>query len=232
MVPLFFDPTMLLIIPALILAMWAQARTQGTFARYSEVRSSRGVTAAAVARALLDKFGLQQVPVREVAGNLTDHYDPRNRSLSLSQSVYDSTSIAAIGVAAHEVGHAIQHLEGYKALELRNAIVPVANIGSMAAFPLFFIGLLMRGQVLMTLGIVMFAGVLIFHLVTLPVEYDASSRALKLLDSTGMLDAHEIVGARKVLNAAALTYVAATAMAAMQLIRLLALRGMYGRSRD
>ncbi|MEA3283805.1 MAG: zinc metallopeptidase [Synergistota bacterium] len=228
MFPFFFDPTMVLLLPALLLAFWAQARVKSTFAQYSHVASRRGVTGSDVARALLMQFGLSDVPVRPIAGNLTDHYDPGNRSLSLSDSVYGSTSIAAIGVAAHEVGHAIQHQEGYMPLQFRNAIVPVVNIGSMAAFPLFFIGLLFRGQTLMNVGIVLFLGVLVFHLVTLPVELDASSRALKVLDGTGMLASDELVGARKVLNAAALTYVSATVMAAAQLIRLLVLRNMFG----
>ncbi len=229
MFPFFFDPTMMFLIPALILAFWAQARVKSTFAQYSQVGSRRGVTGSDVAAALLSRFGLSDVPVRPIPGSLTDHYDPRDRSLSLSESVYGSTSIAAIGVAAHEVGHAMQHQEGYMPLQLRNAIVPVVNIGSMAAFPLFFIGLLFRGQTLMNLGIVLFVGVLIFHLVTLPVELDASSRALRVLEGTGMLASDEIVGARKVLNAAAWTYVSATVMAAAQLVRLLVLRNMFGR---
>ncbi|PIE55515.1 MAG: zinc metallopeptidase [Dethiosulfovibrio peptidovorans] len=228
MFPFFFDPTMMFLLPALLLAFWAQARVKSTFAQYDRIRARKGVTGADVAQALLRQFGLSDVPVQPVAGRLTDHYDPRNRSLSLSDSVYGSTSIAAIGVAAHEVGHAIQHQEGYVPLRFRNAIVPVVNIGSMAAFPLFFIGLLFRGQTLMNLGIVMFLGVLLFHLVTLPVELDASSRALKVLDGTGLLAADELIGARKVLNAAAWTYVSATVMAAAQLIRLLVLRNMFG----
>lgn len=227
----FFDSTMLLLLPALLVAFWAQARTKSTFDRFSTVRTRQGVTGRDVARALLDQFGLKDVPVRAVQGNLTDHYDPRDKSLSLSQSVYGSSSIAAIGVAAHEVGHAIQHKEGYRPLALRNAIIPAANIGSTAAFPLFFIGLLMRGEVLMTLGIFLYLGVLAFHLVTLPVEYDASHRALKVLGETGMLDQMELGGARRVLNAAALTYVAAMLMSLMQLIRLLILRGAV-RNRD
>lgn len=229
MFPFFFDPTMVLLVPALILAFWAQARVKSTFAQYSQVGSRRGVTGSDVAGALLSRFGLSDVPVRAIPGSLTDHYDPRDRSLSLSESVYGSTSIAAIGVAAHEVGHAMQHQEGYVPLQLRNAIVPVVNIGSMAAFPLFFIGLLFRGQTLMDLGIALFVGVLVFHLVTLPVELDASSRALRVLEGTGMLASDEIIGARRVLNAAAWTYVSATVMAAAQLVRLLVLRNMFGR---
>lgn len=223
MFPMFFDPTMILIIPAAIFAFWAQSRVKSTFVRYSEVRARGGVTADSVSRTLLDRFGLQGVSVERVPGNLTDHYDPRSKVLRLSDSVGSSSSIAAIGVAAHEVGHAIQDKEGYVPLRLRNAIVPVVNIGSMGAFPLFLLGFIMGAPVLIDLGIILFAGVVVFHLVTLPVEFDASARALKLLSSTGILMSDELGGARKVLNAAALTYVAATIMAITQLLRLLIL---------
>lgn len=221
--PTFFDPTMILIIPVAIFAIWAQARVQSTFARYSEVCARGGVTADTVSRMLLDRFGLRSVSVERVPGKLTDHYDPRSKVLRLSDSVGGSSAIAAIGVAAHEVGHAIQDKEGYVPLRLRNAIVPVANIGSMGAFPLFVIGLLMGAKPLVHLGIVLFVGVVVFHLVTLPVEFDASARALKLLSNTGVLTGDELSGASKVLNAAALTYVAATIMAIAQLLRLLIL---------
>ena len=223
MMPMMFDPTMILIIPALVFAFWAQSRVKSTFVTYSEIRARGGVTADSVSRTLLDRFGLQGVRVERVPGNLTDHYDPRDKVLRLSDSVGGSTSIAAIGVAAHVVGHAIQDKEGYVPLRLRNAIVPVVNIGSMGAFPLFLIGLFMGAPVLINLGIILFAGVVVFHLVTLPVELDASARALKLLSSTGILMNDELGGARKVLNAAALTYVAATIMAIAQLLRLLIL---------
>ncbi len=228
--PLFYDPTFMLLLPALLLAFWAQMKIKSAYGTYSRVPSSRGVTAGQVARELLDRFGLNNVPIRPIPGNLTDHYDPRDRSLSLSESVYGSTSIAAIGVAAHEVGHAIQHKKQYSFLMLRNAIVPVVNLGSTVAFPLFFIGLMVRGVGLMNLGIVLFAGVLVFHLVTLPVEFDASKRALRVLAGTGMLTANEIAGARKVLNAAALTYISATLMSLMQLLRFVALRNMSSRN--
>ncbi len=223
MMPMMFDPTMILIIPALVFAFWAQSRVKSTFVTYSEIRARGGVTADSVSRTLLDRFGLQGIRVERVPGNLTDHYDPRDKVFRLSDSVGGSTSIAAIGVAAHEVGHAIQDKEGYVPLRLRNAIVPVVNIGSMGAFPLFLIGLFMGAPVLINLGIILFAGVVVFHLVTLPVELDASARALKLLSSTGILMNDELGGARKVLNAAALTYVAATIMAIAQLLRLLIL---------
>lgn len=228
MFPFFFDPTMMFLIPALLLAVWAQMRVKSVFLRYSAVGSRRGVAAASAARALLDRFGLRDIPVRRVGGNLTDHYDPRNRSLNLSDSVYGSTSIAAIGVAAHEVGHAIQDGVNYSPLKIRNAIVPVVGIGSSLAFPLFFIGILFRGQMLMDLGILLFLGVILFHLITLPVEFDASNRALKVLSDTGILSADEIGGAESVLRAASWTYIAATVMAFAQLIRLLFLRGMFG----
>jgi Zn-dependent membrane protease YugP len=211
--------------------MWAQMRVKSVFARYSAVGSRRGVTAASAARAILDRFGLQAVPVNRVGGNLTDHYDPRDKSLSLSDSVYGSTSIAAIGVAAHEVGHAIQDSVNYSPLKIRNTIVPVVGIGSTLAFPLFFIGILIRGQMLMDLGILLFLGVILFHLVTLPVEFDASNRALRVLADTVILSTDEIGGAGSVLRAASWTYIAATVMAFAQLIRLLFLRGMFG-SRD
>lgn len=217
----FFDSTMILLIPALILAFWAQMRVKSSFAHYSEVYAAKGTTADSVARTLLDGFGLQNVRIEHVAGQLTDHYDPRTKVLRLSDSVSGSSSIAAIGVAAHEVGHAVQDKKGYSPLRFRNTFVPVANIGSTMAFPLFFIGLLMSSGMLLNIGILLFAGVVVFHLVTLPVEFDASSRALKLLSNTGTLNSSELAGARSVLKAAAWTYVAATVMAAMQLLRLL-----------
>lgn len=228
MYPFFFDRTMLLLLPALLLAMWAQFRVKSAYSRFGAIPSRRGVTASQVARSLLDRFGLSNVPVGRVPGNLTDHYDPRDKSLSLSDTVYNSTSIAAIGVAAHEVGHAIQDKDKYAPLAIRNAIVPAVGIGSNLAIPLFFIGLFLRGEFLMNLGIVLFLGVIVFHVVTLPVEFDASSRALRVLGDTGLLGMDEVSGAKTVLNAAALTYVAATIMAFAQLIRLLALRGSFG----
>lgn len=222
----FFDPTMVLLIPAVIFSMWAQFKVKGTFARYSEIRSRRGVTADQVSRALLDRFGLQGIRVERIAGELTDHYDPSAKVLRLSDSVAGSTSIAAIGVAAHEVGHAIQDKEDYQFLRLRNTIVPVVNISSTLSMPLFLIGLLMGSLNLLNLGILLFCGVLVFHLVTLPVEFDASARALKLLSETGLLASDEIGGAKSVLDAAALTYVAALVMTILQLVRLIALRNM------
>jgi Zn-dependent membrane protease YugP len=224
--PFFFDPTFLLLIPALILAGWAQFKVKGTYDRYSRIAARNGLTAKDVARRILDANGLRNIPVERIAGSLTDHYDPKAKTLRLSETVYSSPSIAAIGVAAHEAGHALQDAEAYAPLKLRNSIVPVVSLGSGLAFPLFFIGFLFGTPLLMDVGILFFLGVLLFHLVTLPVEYNASGRALRILDSTGILAADEMQGARAVLNAAALTYVAATVMAALQLVRLLMLRGM------
>ena len=224
--PFFFDPTILLLIPALILAIWAQMKVKGAYAQYSRVMARNGMTAKDVARRILDENGLYNIPVERTAGSLTDHYDPRGKVLRLSETVYNSPSIAAIGVAAHEAGHALQDAGAYAPLKVRNSIVPVVNLGSGMAFPLFFIGFLFGAPVLMDVGILFFVGVLVFHLVTLPVEYNASGRALKILSGTGILASDEMKGAKAVLNAAALTYVAATVMAALQLVRLLLLRGM------
>lgn len=217
------DPTFFLLIPALLLAMFAQMKVKSSFAKYSEIHAMKGVSADTVSRILLDNFGLQRVKIERVPGSLTDHYDPRAKVLRLSESVSGNSSIAAIGVAAHEVGHAIQDKEGYAPLRFRNALVPVANIGSAAAFPLFFMGLFMSMTPLLNVGIVLFAGVVIFHLITLPVEFDASARALKLLGSTGTLTKQELGGAKSVLTAASLTYIAATVMALAQLLRLVIL---------
>lgn len=229
MFPFIFDPTFLLLIPALILAVWAQAKVKSAFQRYSAVEARRGVTAKDAVRIILDSNGLNSVPVERVQGSLTDHYDPRSKKLRLSDSVYGSSSIAAIGVAAHEAGHAIQDANGYVPLRIRNAFVPVAGLGSSLALPLFFLGFLFGTPMLMDAGIIFFSAVLLFHLVTLPVELDASRRALGILSGSGLLAGDEIGGARAVLNAAALTYVAATLMSALQLVRLFLLRGMRNR---
>ncbi|MBR0044406.1 MAG: zinc metallopeptidase [Synergistaceae bacterium] len=219
-----FDSTMLILIPAVLLSLWAQSRVSSTFAQYSGVYAHGGVTADQVARMLLTRFGLGSMPINRVAGSLTDNYNPADRTLNLSESVYNSRSIASIGVAAHEVGHAIQHSKLYAPLMFRNSIVPVVNITTQASMPLFFIGLIMGNSMLLNLGIILFCGSLVFHLVTLPVELDASSRALKLLKETGTLTSDELAGARKVLNAAALTYVAAALMSILQLVRLIMIK--------
>lgn len=223
----FFDPTFILLIPALILAFYAQSKVKSTFSRYSKVRSSRGYTGEQVARQMLDMRGLGDIQVEATKGALTDHYDPKSRKLRLSEGVFESPSVAALGVAAHETGHALQHADAYGPLMLRTNLVPVANFGSMLAFPLFFIGFLFANSVgwLMDVGIIVFSAAVAFSLITLPVEFNASSRALALLQQGGYLTDQELPHARAVLNAAAWTYVAAATMAVSQLIRLLILRG-------
>ena len=215
------DPTMLILIPAVLLSMWAQSRVQSTFKQYSQIAARGNVTADSVARMLLTLYGMSNMPINHVSGNLTDHYDPRDRTLNLSDGVYGNRSIASIGVAAHEVGHAIQHHESYAPLILRNNIVPAVNVCSSASMPLFFIGLLMGNGMLVNLGILLFCGALAFHLITLPVEINASSRALNLLEQTHTLSPDELSGAKKVLTAAAWTYIAAALMSLLQLIRLI-----------
>jgi len=222
----FWDPTFFLLIPALILAFYAQIRVKNAFREQSKIRNAYGLTGYQAAVELLRMNGISDVEVEEVQGSLSDHYDPRSKKVRLSSDNYRNPSLASVSVAAHEVGHAIQHATGYFPLKLRHSILPVTSLGSWAAFPLFFIGFLFRTPLLMDIGILFFAGVLIFHVVTLPVEFDASSRAMKQLQSHGFLTAVEVTGAKKVLNAAALTYVAAAAMAALQLVRLIFLRGM------
>ncbi len=221
---MFFDPTFVFLIPALLFAFYAQNKVRSTFSRYLQTRATRRETGAEVARSLLDAHGLRDVPVELVAGDLTDHYDPRSRVLRLSSPVYGQNSLASLGVAAHEVGHALQHAQNYVPLGLRNNLFPVASFGSSAAFPLFFIGLFFNSGFMMTLGIWFFVAALVFQLVTLPVEFNASSRALSLLRDGGFVTSDETPKAKAVLDAAALTYVAAVAMAASQLLRLLLLR--------
>lgn len=225
MFPFFFDWTFLLLIPALGLALYAQAKVKGTYNKYSRVPSRRGLRGDQVARYLLDHSGLGHIRVERVGGRLSDHYDPRKKVLKLSEGVYDSNSVAALGIAAHEAGHAIQHGLGYSPLVLRNNIVPVANFGTTLAFPLFLMGFFFRIPMFMDIGIVFYSLAVLFHVVTLPVELNASQRALTLLSSEGYLDRDELGSAKKVLTAAAWTYVAAATMAAVQLLRLIILRG-------
>lgn len=225
----FFDPTVIVLIPAILLSLWAQFKVKGAFAKYSEVRAMSGLSAEEVSRRLLDRNGLSGVRVERVPGELSDHYDPRDKVLRLSDSVNASRSIAAIGVAAHEVGHAVQDKENYGFLKFRNAIAPAVQLCSTASIPLFLIGLIIGSLNLLNLGILLFCSVLVFHLVTLPLEFDASARALRMLRETNILSQQEIGGAKAVLDAAALTYVAALVMTVLQLVRLIALRGM---SRD
>lgn len=221
--PYYIDPTYLILIPAILISALAQFKVSSTFNKYSTVRSINGYTGAQVARILLNDAGLQEVEIQQVPGRLSDHYDPRAKVLRLSSDVYGSTSVASIGVAAHEVGHAIQDKESYSALVFRNAIVPVVNFSSSLSWILFFIGILFSYSTLVTIGIILFSVVVLFQLVTLPVEFNASSRALKLLEARGILYDKEVDEAKKVLSAAALTYVAATLMAVLQLVRLIAI---------
>ena len=230
----FFDSTMLLLLPALALAIWAQYRVKTTFRRFSRIMSHRGYTGSQVARFILDHpniepsegvKSLKRVGIESISGELTDHYDPRNRVLRLSRGVFNSNSIAALGVAAHEAGHALQHASGYLPLHFRNNIFPVANLGSWLAFPLFIGGLFIRSPMMMDIAIYIYLGFVVFTLVTLPVEFNASRRAIKILSDGNFLTSDELPHAKAVLNAAALTYVASALMAVMQLVRLLVLRG-------
>ena len=222
--PLFiYDSSFLLLIPAFILAVWAQFKVRSTYRKYLSIRSAQGITGAQAAKYILNQNGIHDVDVEPVAGELSDHYDPRKRVVRLSEKNYQGNSLAALTIAAHEVGHVIQHYNGYVPLQLRHSILPVTNVASWSAFPLFIIGFFLNSPLLINLGIIFFAAVVIFHFVTLPVEFNASSRAIKQLENNGMLVAQEVSGAKKVLNAAALTYVAAAAMALFQLIRLLIL---------
>ncbi|MDY6399483.1 MAG: zinc metallopeptidase [Synergistales bacterium] len=215
------DPTIIIVIPALLLSMWAQSSVKSTFSKYSMIQARGNVTADSVAKNLLTLYGLGNMPINHVAGSLTDHYDPTKKTLNLSDEVYGSRSIASIGVAAHEAGHAIQHAEMYSPLILRNSIVPVVNIATTASTPLFFLGLVMSNSTLVTIGIMLFTAALVFHLVTLPVEINASSRALTLLEQTHTLSPDELKGAKKVLTAAAWTYIAAAVTSALTLVRMI-----------
>ena len=221
-----FDPTYVLILIGVVISLAASAKLRGTYQRYAGVRSRCGMTGEEAARQLLRSQGIYDVTIRRVRGNLTDHYDPRTKTVNLSDSVYGSTSIAAIGVAAHECWHAIQDARDYAPLRIRGAIVPVVNFGSALSWPLIIIGILLSfNHFLITLGIVLFSLTVVFQLVTLPVEFDASSRALRILGDSHMLYEEELRGARKVLSAAALTYVAAAASTILQLLRLVLLFG-------
>ena len=227
----FFDPTYILVIIGIILSLGASAKVQSTFAKYNRVRSLSGMTGAQAAERILHLAGIYDVSVQHISGNLTDHYDPRDKTLKLSDNVYGQTSVAAIGVAAHECGHAIQHDKGYVPLRLRTAFVPVANIGATISWPLILIGIFLGGsQTLIYLGIILFSCAVLFQLITLPVELNASARAVKILDESGILYGEEVSHTKKVLGAAALTYVAAAAASILQLLRLLILFG--GRNRD
>ena len=222
------DPTYILVLIGAVICMIASARVKSTYNKYSKYRSASGMTGAEAAQRILNTAGIYDVTIQHVSGNLTDHYNPSNKTLNLSDSVYGSTSVAAVGVAAHECGHAIQHQKNYVPLTLRATIVPVANLGSTLAWPLILIGLLFSrntGALFIDLGIICFSFAVIFQLVTLPVEFNASARAVRILEETGMLDREELKGTRKVLSAAAMTYVAAAAASILSMLRLILLFG-------
>lgn len=223
--PFYFDPTYVLILIGVALSLAASAGLNATYATYSGIRSRCGMTGAQAAEQLLRSQGIYDVTVRHVSGRLTDHYDPRTKTVNLSDAVYGATSIAAIGVAAHECGHAMQDAQEYAPLRLRAALVPAANFGAQISWPLILIGFFIGGGILVNVGILLFSLSVLFQLVTLPVEYNASHRAVRLLDSIGILQGQEVGQARKVLGAAALTYVAAAAASILQLLRLLILFG-------
>ena len=217
------DWTILILIPALIFTFWAQRSVQSAYAKYSRVRNAHGMTGADAARRILDANGLHAVKIEQIPGEMTDHYDPQARVIRLSQGTHSVATVAAVGIAAHEAGHAVQHAVGYHGIRVRTAILPACRIGSAAAMPLFLIGLLLATDVLMLAGIVAYSLVTLFQLVTLPVEFNASHRAIAALEGSGYLDGDDIQGARRVLRAAAMTYVAALATSLLTLLRLLVL---------
>ena len=224
-----FDWTILLVIPGLIVSIWAQIKVKTTFSRYSDMRTARGMTGFMAARRILDENGLSHVRIEQIGGHLTDHYDPRANVIRLSSSVFSSTSPAAIGVAAHEAGHAIQYAKDYAPIRVRAGLVSITQFSSALAIPLFFIGLLMASDGLMLIGILLYAAIAFFQLVTLPVEFNASARAMDVLRSSGMLNKEELTASRKVLTAAAMTYVAALITSLLTLLRLLLLAGNSNR---
>lgn len=216
---MYFDSTYLILIPAILFSLWAQSQVKNTYARYS--KEFAGLTGAEAARMVLEMNGVTGVTIQPIAGELTDHFDPRTNTISLSQGVYDVTSVAAVGVAAHEAGHAVQYAVGYSPIKIRTAIIPVTQIGSYLSWPLLLIGLLLGSETLAMAGVLLFCAVVAFQLVTLPVEFNASNRALDALGASGYLKEEQLNGAGKVLRAAAMTYVAALAQAIAQLLRLL-----------
>ena len=213
--------TYILLIVAMVFSLYASYNVNSTFKKYSKINSSRGQTAAEIARQILDSNGIYDISVVPVAGNLTDHYDPKKKIIALSETVHDSTSVGAIGVAAHEVGHAIQYAKGYLPIKIRMTILPIAQFGSRVWFLLFLMGIFFSLPVLRNIGIILFAAIALFQLVTLPVEFNASNRAIKTIENQGILYGEEVRGARKTLNAAAMTYVAALALSLTQLLRLI-----------
>jgi len=218
----FWYWSLILLLPALALGIYAKVKVSSSFSHYSQIPSARGLTGAQGARQMLDAVGLRDVGIEVAGGRLSDHYDPRSRTLTLSPDVGNSASLAALGVAAHEAGHAMQHAEGYAPFRIRSGLVPVANLGSNLGFILFFVGLFFfRNSLMINIGIVLYAAAVLFTVVTLPVELNASRRAMTELSNRNILVADELTGAKKVLNAAALTYVAAALMAILQLVRLI-----------
>lgn len=229
----YWDPTYILVVIGAVICMIASARVKGTFNKYSQLRSMSGMNGAQVAQRVLQAAGIYDVQVRHVSGSLTDHYDPRTKTVNLSDPVYNATSVAALGVAAHECGHAIQHAKSYAPLSIRSALVPIANFGSMLAWPVILIGLLFNTRssgFIIDIGILLFSAAVLFQLVTLPVEFDASRRALVMLRTQGILADDELKYTRRVLKSAALTYVASAAAAILQLLRIILITN--GRRRD
>ena len=217
---MFFDPTYILVIIGAVICMIASANVKSTYSKYSKVRSSSGITAEEMAYRMLQDAGIYDVSIQRIGGDLTDHYSPKEKVLRLSDTVYGSSSVAALGVACHEAGHAIQHKEGYAPLKLRSLSVPIANFGSFLSWPLIVLGLILGSMNLARVGVFLFAFVVVFQLITLPVEFDASRRALLVLERDNILWNEEMTGARKVLRAAALTYVASLFSSILQLLRL------------
>ena len=215
------DWSILIVLPALIFTFWAQTSVQSAYRQYSQMRNAHGMTGADAARRILNQNGLHHVRIEMIGGQMTDHYDPREEVIRLSEGVYNNASVAAVGIAAHEAGHAVQHATDYGALKLRNAIIPVCRFGSAAAMPLFIIGLFVASDALMTVGILAYAAVTLFQLITLPVEFNASRRAMAAIEGWGYMSEEEQAGSRRVLRAAAMTYVAALATSLLTLLRLL-----------
>lgn len=222
---MYWDSTIIILIPAIIFSIVAQIMVKSAFSKYSRVRNSRGLTGSDAAREILDRNGLSNVRIEHISGSLTDHYDPKANVIRLSDDVYGSATVAAVGVAAHEAGHAVQYAEGYYPIKIRNAIIPVTRFGSSLSTPLVILGLVLSWDFLITAGILLFCAVVLFQAITLPVEFNASGRALKTLRSSHFLEDDEMKGARSVLTAAAMTYVAAMLSALLSLVRLLVISG-------
>jgi uncharacterized protein len=220
----YYDPTFLLLIPAIVLAMYAQLKVQNSYSKYSKVPAASGITGAQLCYRLLQQGGINDIDIEQIPGNLTDHYDPRAKKLRLSSDVYNNHSVAALGIVAHEVGHVLQEKDHYSPLKLRNFILPAASFGPTLSFPLFFMGLIFSLPFLMDIGIIVFSAAVVFQVITLPVEFNASRRAAFLLQEGGFLNQDELKMAKTVLSAASLTYIAASAMAIINLLRLILLR--------